>query len=180
MRLFLGIQLSQELRNHLQQAWSGVEGLPKHLKTIPSQNWHMTLAFLDEIPEDKVEVLAELLAQVTDKPPIGALLVDRFEAFPKKKPTRIAARAVPVAPKSWSEYVDRIRDFASIVAPDMDRKPWSPHITLARSEKGLILPSWNSSMTDFAWIPEEFAIFKSTQSAEGSKYEPLYTYRIGI
>ncbi|MBI5654671.1 RNA 2',3'-cyclic phosphodiesterase [Candidatus Uhrbacteria bacterium] len=180
MRLFIGIPLNPALSTHLQQVWSGIDSLPTNLRQIPPANWHVTLAFLDEIDEDKVETLAELLAQATDKTPRGAFLVDRLEAFPRKKPVKITAHASLVDPESWRSFVQRIRDFASIVAPHLDRKPWTPHISIAKAQKGMHLKPFSREFTEFAWIPEEFVLYRSIQSAAGTKYETLYTFPLGL
>ncbi|MFA5185477.1 MAG: RNA 2',3'-cyclic phosphodiesterase [Patescibacteria group bacterium] len=180
MRLFIGIPLNQGLTTHLQQVWSGVDSGSLNLRQIPPANWHVTLAFLDEIGEDKIETLAELLAQATGSPPRGALIVDRLEAFPKKKPVKIVAHATLVDPESWRDFVQRIRDFASIVAPELDRKPWTPHISIAKAIKGMQLKPMSKDFTEYAFIPEEFILYRSIQSAAGTKYEKLYTFPFGI
>lgn len=180
MRLFIGMPLNQGLRTHLEQVWSGVDCGNMNLRQIPPANWHVTLAFLDEIKEDKIETIAELMAQAAGNSPRGAFIVDRLEGFPKKKPVRIAAHATLVDAESWKDFVQRIRDFASIIAPELDRKPWTPHISIAKAQKGTHLKPMGCNMTEYAWVPEEFVLYRSIQSAAGTKYESLYTFPLEL
>ena len=180
MRLFIGIPLSPELRQHLIQAWGKLSEQPGRYRPTPPENWHLTLSFLDEVTEPKVQTLAELIAQGTEKTPQGALLINRFETFPAKRPTHVTARAQPEQPETWKNFVAQLRDFASLAAPDIDRKPWTPHVSIGRAEKGVVLPEWQRGIETFAWRPTEFCLVKSTLTAHGSAYECLYTYPLGL
>lgn len=180
MRLFIGIPLNESLRGYLQESFRLFEDRPLKYRPTPPGNWHMTLAFLDEVAPDKVDALSALLEDCAKKPPKGAFLINRFETFPTKKPTRIAARATAVDPESWRAFVNQARDYASIVAPDLDRKPWLPHVSIGRALKRSTLPAWSRSITEFAWIPEVFQLVKSTLTADGSVYEPIAEYKLEL
>lgn len=180
MRLFIGVPLDEGLRGYLQESFSLIGDRPQKFRPLPPGNWHLTLAFLDEVAPDKAETLNALLEDCAQNPPKGAFLIDRFETFPKKKPIRIAARANPTYPESWRSFANRVRDYASIVAPELDRKPWQPHVSIGRAHKHLVLPPWTHPITEYAWIPEVFQLVKSTLTADGSVYEPIAEYKLKL
>lgn len=172
--------MNESLRAYLQDSFRLFEDRPLKYRPLPPVNWHLTLAFLDEVAEDKVSTVSALLADCAKKPPKGAFLIDRFETFPRKKPTRVAARANPVDPESWRAFANRVRDYASLVAPNLDRKPWSPHVSIGRALKRTTLPAWNRTITEYAWVPETFQLVKSTLTADGSVYEPIAEYKLEL
>jgi len=180
MRLFIGIPLSEDLSEHLKKAWHESADLPGKYRPTSPENWHLTLAFLDEVPEDKVETLAELIAQSMEKPPRGEFLIDGFETFPAKRPTHVTARVVPEHPETWNAFIVQLRDFISLAAPSIDRKPWTAHISIGRAEKGMALPTWRKEIEPFRWKPNEFYLIKSTLTAKGSVYEHLYSYPLDL
>ncbi|MEC7276759.1 MAG: 2'-5' RNA ligase family protein, partial [Bdellovibrionota bacterium] len=60
-RYFIGIPLPQEVKKKLKvQSWPGLSRY-KEEKLVPQQNWHLTLAFIGNLDESKVEELKGLL-----------------------------------------------------------------------------------------------------------------------
>ncbi len=173
MRLFVGIPVSQKLRDHLIRSWSELPEKPGKYRPTPPENWHLTLCFLDEVAEEKVPTLVELVSQSTQQPPQGVLLINRFETFPAKHPSHVTARAFPEQQESWKHFVTQLCDFCSLAAPRVDRKPWFPHVSIGRAERGAVLPAWQRGIETFEWKPEEFCLMKSTLTSQGSVYECL-------
>lgn len=180
MRLFIGLPVPEELQHALRQGWNNVPGTPTKDKPTKPSSWHVTLAFLDDVREEHLEKLYELVAMSIKHPPAGIFTIDGFESFPKRNPTRIVAHITPEFPKTWTMFVDGIRDLSSLVAPGVDRKPWKPHISIIRQEKGLKLEGWSEKMEPIVWKPAELAIIKSTPKPAGSQYENLHVFSLNV
>ena len=74
-RIFLAVDLTSEARQILSRRVMMMTGgceLPGRL--TPPRNWHMTLCFLGDIPQDRFEVMGHLLAQA----PLGGAFQCRF------------------------------------------------------------------------------------------------------
>ena len=179
MRLFIGLTVPEEIQQTLRQAWHEASVNPVGLATKRSSLWHVTLAFLDDVPEEQLETLRHLVEAAAAHPPGGAFVIDRFEAFPRRKPTRIVARATPEHLKKWTECVNSLRDMLSILAPKIDRKPWQPHISITRNEKRTFLEPWSESFSPVYWTPMTVAILKSVPGPTGSSYQILYEFPCG-
>jgi 2'-5' RNA ligase len=180
MRLFIGIPLNEGLRGYLQECLAVAHDRPLKIRPSPPANWHLTLAYLDEVTDDKMSTLTALLNDCAKKPPRGAFLIDRFETFPRKKPIRLAAHVTPADMASWRRFVIQVRDYASIVASNIDRKPWQPHISIGKAPKRTILPAWSKSITEYAWVPDVFQLVRSNLTADGSVYETIAEYKLEL
>jgi 2'-5' RNA ligase len=130
-RLFLGVPVSDAvrgaLREHLGRAFPG--GVPG--RAVVPANWHLTLRFLGDTDAEQHRRLAAAL-RAADRGPRFEVELGGFGAFPR--PRRAAVLWVGV-----DEGADGLRRLAALCeeaaraagfAPE--RKPFSPHLTLAR------------------------------------------------
>ncbi|MBP9869648.1 RNA 2',3'-cyclic phosphodiesterase [Patescibacteria group bacterium] len=179
MRLFIGLPIPTALQNQLERAW---EGSPNHPagKMMKPTLWHVTLAFLDEVPEERLSDLIEIVRRSLESPPAGDFSITGFETFPKRKPSRIVARVEPEDYKAWEKYALGLRDMLSLVAPNVDRKPWMPHISITRSLKGTTFPNWEITTGPLKWTPSEVAVIKSVPGPEGSSYTHQHVFPLHI
>ncbi|MFZ2804039.1 MAG: RNA 2',3'-cyclic phosphodiesterase [Patescibacteria group bacterium] len=180
MRLFIGLTLPEHVQEELQNAWKMTSGHPAGERPMRSSLWHVTLAFLDEVAEDNIEPLRQIIEKAVARPPGGAFHIKTFETFPKKKPARIVALAEPEKKAEWGRFVMDLRDMVSLVAPNVDRKPWLPHISITRGQKGSLLEAWSQPFDDIAWEPKEVAIIKSAHQQDGSHYTNLYVFPLDV
>jgi 2'-5' RNA ligase len=180
MRLFIGLPLPESVQEKLKAAWTNTSSSPASERAMRSSLWHVTLAFLDEVSEDQLEPLRHIIEQAVAHPPGGAFRITVFETFPKRKPMRIVARAVPEHAQAWEAFVVSLRDMVSIVAPNVDRKPWLPHISITRGAKGATLVPWSTRFDEIVWEPTEVAIIKSTLGPKGSTYTNVHVIPLNV
>lgn len=129
MRLFLGLPWPDELREDLARRTKVWEGRPG-LRTVKPENWHVTMRFLGETPEDKVPVLIALMESWSRRR--GALtLVDRgWGCFGSHVAPRVVTLSLEALPdgRRAVETLQKALDAAEFVG---DGKPWKPHVTVA-------------------------------------------------
>lgn len=178
MRLFIGIPVPPDIQRQLTDAWRSVRTYPTPDKPIKSSLWHVTLAFLDDVHPDQLEMLKEYTEKAVKHPPQGGWTISGFQSYPTRNPMRIVTQITPANPMQWRMFVDGLRDLVSIVVPRIDRKPWSPHISIIRKEKGLHLETWEEKIAPIEWTPKELAIIQSTPGPEGSVYTNLHVFRL--
>ncbi len=179
MRLFIGILLEEDVRNKIQEAMSLVPDFPIGCRTIDPKNWHFTLAFLDQVDDKNSETLIHLIEQAIENPPKGSFSFNAFETFPVKHPSYLIARAFAAERESWHSFIHRLRDLISVAAPNIDRKPWVPHVTLARAKRGKLLPKWSEPLPkDIIFTPQELTLIKSAPTQHGSVYTDLHVFKL--
>jgi 2'-5' RNA ligase len=104
-------------------------------RAIQPDDLHVTLCFLGSVDESRIDALrsrAAGLAAVS-----FTLQFDRIEFW---RENRVLA-ACAQAPAAGSSLAQALRTAASELGLAPDRKPWRPHMTLARSVLPKLLPA---------------------------------------
>jgi len=196
MRLFVGIDLSEHIREHLQSYIEGLQRLvsPDTVKWTRPQNWHLTLKFLGET--QKLEQVKTALLKINM--PTFEFEVSGTGFFTPRSPRIFWAgvkgsAALPALATEIDEHLLPV----GFVPED---KVYSPHITLARFGSGrpkgsardrnqpkmyhlkaLLDARPQLSEARFGTMTAtEFILFESRPSASGSDYFRLEKYRLKI
>ena len=100
-------------------------------RAIDRRNWHITLAYIGEFPEDRIDELHEAKRAVTVEP--FRLRLDKLEFWPRPK---IAALVPPNVPAELQRLVEDLqgRILAAGVEPEHQRV-YRPHITVVRNAR---------------------------------------------
>jgi 2'-5' RNA ligase len=150
---------------------------PAGASAVHPDDLHLTLAFLGATtPAQQQAIAAALpgLAQALDElAPLGT------DVWPK-----------PTAPRMWvakfalaSDLRDMVMGVNALVAGlrlPLDTRPYVPHITLARFDRGAQLP--NGANGAAALPPARLAeliLYASTQASDGPRYRPLARAALG-
>ncbi len=181
MRLFIGLPVPTNIQCALRQAWRSDTHAHILDKLTESSSWHMTLAFLDNVPENRVARVEACIEISMKHPPAGDFIIDGFKTFPEKYPTCIVAHVIPESLKRWRLFVDTIRDLISVTAPYIDRKLWKPHISIVRRKKDPKLYQWSKKIKPpLLWKPTRIALIQSTLSTDGPTYQNLHVFPLNI
>jgi RNA 2',3'-cyclic 3'-phosphodiesterase len=130
-RYFIGIPLPQEVRKKLKiQNWPGLSRY-KDEKLVPQNNWHITLAFIGHIEEDKKDELAELL-KVYQWGDTFKASVRHFGAFPNFEQAKILWMGLEKGSDKIEKLAQQLRNRLDEMEISYDSKPFVPHITVAR------------------------------------------------
>lgn len=184
MRLFIAIELPQNVRQHL----IGVrDELKHHIRKASftrDENLHVTLKFLGETDPRRLEELNESLAQIRVGGPIE-IFADRIECFPDRGPVRIIAAGFGGDLKSLAAVHRSIEQRCERLGFDRETCEYRPHVTLVRARPTLPA-SMRASTADATaasfplptFAVREFALFKSQLGSEGSRYEVIARFSI--
>ena len=128
-RLFFALWPDNRQRDRLRDVINSVAKTVEG-KVVDRRNWHITLAFIGEFPENRVPYLLERAAQIKVEP--FRLSFDRLEFWPRPKVASLCAATVPAE-------LQAIVDALNNVLLDLGLKPedrtYRPHITVARNAR---------------------------------------------
>lgn len=129
---------------------------------------HLTLAFIGDVPPERLETLAELAGDI--RLPAFELLLDRGQCLARKNIFWAGATEIPAA----------LRDLAAGLASRLkaaafrtEERPFAAHVTLlrhARCEKEREAPGSNLRIE---WPVRDFVLVESELKAEGASYRIL-------
>ena len=137
-------------------------------RIVPTQNLHLTLAFLGNQPEDVCTHLTRFLGQTAFRP--FDLILDTIGHFPKIRLSWIGPSSIPDA---LHHLHQNIRAYLIQNRLSDGRERFRPHITLARQSA----PSERTPETPVKWKVTRLALMQSIPgNAPGShpEYRILY------
>lgn len=185
MRLFLAIELPENVRAHLLGARQRLEeALPK-ITFTKFENLHLTLKFLGEVEPKKVAGITESIANIRTAP--IELSGEGIECFPNRGPIRVVTAAMRGTLPPLRALVESIEQRCKFLGFEKEQRAYKPHVTLGRARPVLSAKfrSVAGEATADLWpgpsfSPPEFVLMDSQLSPKGSIYSPVAKFPIGL
>jgi len=136
MSLFVAVRPDDAAGEDLQDALERVRRLPvaQPLRWQPPALWHVTLAFLGNPPDDVDDGVAERLEALTTHEIVPGLRLAGAGCFGRQVMWVGLEPGAPIdALRSWAGIIPRLVRGTGAIA---DRRPWRPHLTVARARNG--------------------------------------------
>lgn len=180
IRLFIGVDVSSELRGEIKQAEQEKRHL-SWLKWTKTENLHMTIYFLGNVRKEILENLISLFRLGYSSCRPFTLSSGKWSWGPRSKDPRMIWIRFPKS-ESFSELVRLSHDWFSRVQPSpQQRISPIPHITVARfrpEEKSPVeLPA---RQLNRAMVIRSLTLWRSDISESGVVYTPLATFHLGV
>ncbi|MBT5891034.1 MAG: RNA 2',3'-cyclic phosphodiesterase [Chromatiales bacterium] len=130
-RLFFALWPSSELRDGLLQAVTPLRDAAEG-RLIPSENYHLTLAFLDRVPERLIPDVVTAAKFVVFQP--INLALDCYGVFEQPKVLWYGSRELP---ESLSVLVAELRDQLAPLVALRPERIFQPHVSVVRQQNQL-------------------------------------------
>ena len=189
MRLFVGLDIDDAIRSRIARFLDGVRGFAPDARWVKPESLHVTLKFIGEQPEDKVENVKRAL---------GTITANRFEMnirgygfFPGPRMPRVFWVAIE-AGKALTSLAATVDEQLAALGVAKEEHAFNPHLTLARGAGGPGSPrrqkgdrpnrSFWPLQEKLSALPapefgtmtaREFFLYRSQLSPGGSKYTKL-------
>jgi RNA 2',3'-cyclic 3'-phosphodiesterase len=187
MRLFIGVDLPEDLKNRAAAAASRLrERIARvapeaRVRWVMPSNLHVTVWFLGEVREPRIEALIDAL-----KKPLAArsfiLEVAGAGAFPPSGPPRGIWFGLEAGRDGLAAIHDELRLRLIPLGFEPEKRPYAPHVTIARIKTKDVRPAEAASMRralrdatgDLGTCEVRSAtLFASRATQTGSQYEAL-------
>ena len=177
MRLFIAIDLPEEVKQVIEEIKEQIKDI-KGVKPVRKQNLHLTMKFLGEVEEDKVNRIVEAIGKAEFKP--FDLALGKLGFFPNEKRIRVlwidAEPAEPLA--RLKKEIDKALPLFK------DDHPFSAHLTFARikyiasdeDKKKILELITNTKIEKKEFLVDKFVLYKSTLMPEGPVYEVVASF----
>jgi RNA 2',3'-cyclic 3'-phosphodiesterase len=162
VRLFFAVFPGNETRQRIAAVAHALERVQSP-SIVPHENYHMTLAFVGEVPVSQVATLLEIGA--AQRVCGFTIRFDAYEYWPKAGVVVAAARDYPVAlERLWRQLHADLAQHNLATNP----LPLRPHVTIARKvSQAPVL----QAMSAFDWTMQAFSLMHSDTAAA----YPVYT-----
>ncbi len=194
MRLFLALDLPDEIRTRIVRFTEGVQNFAPDARWAKSESLHVTLKFIGEQPDAAVEQIKQALQTIT-----ASAFEINFRAygfFPTAKSARVFWIGIESGPE-LPALAASIDDKLAPLGIPKEIRAFSPHLTLARAPGGSGSPRWRKGdgpnrafhrlQEKLAVLPapefgtmtaREFFLYQSQLSPKGSKYTKLARFAL--
>ncbi len=126
MRLFVALAPPADVLADVAAALGPARTVQPDLRWIPVERWHLTLAFYGEVPDESLAGVIEKVQRKLSHRPVPGPIELSFSGS-----GQFARRALWIG---LDGDVDRLRALATSVTTD--RRPYRPHLTVARLRGG--------------------------------------------
>lgn len=131
-------------------------------RPVPPPHYHLTLAFLGNVPVAQVPAIRAAAAGVT--PPVLTLQLDRFGYFPRARVLWIGPTDVPTA---LTQLAAELWAALQAVGLQPEPRPFRPHVTIARKVNRA---PRELSLQVVSWQLRGFALIRSVTAPTGARY----------
>jgi 2'-5' RNA ligase len=132
MRLFVALEIPPAVREKLAELVNSFRAVSPQTRWVRPENIHVTLKFIGEVPETKLAPFQTTLAQVRSAQPI-TLGFRGLGFFPNEKHPHIFWAGIESSPNLKS-LVEEIEETTETLGVPREKRPFLPHLTLARFE----------------------------------------------
>ena len=139
MRIFVALDIDPAIRERIARFLEGVRGFAPDARWVRPESLHLTLKFIGEQPEGRIEEIRRVLAGIEARPLDVAFRGYGF--FPTSKSARVFWIGVEAGPELAALAAAVDDALAPLQIPKEDRA-FSPHLTLARGGSGSGAPRW--------------------------------------
>jgi 2'-5' RNA ligase len=179
MRIFIGIDLDSQVRSRIERFLQGARGFAPDARWARPESLHVTLKFIGEQPQERVEAISGNLREIKSDP--IEIHFAGYGFFPTAKAARVF----------WIDAA------AADLGIPREERVYSPHLTLARRGGGSGWPKRSKGdrpNTMFAALEDrlatmgqidfgkmmarQFILFQSQLSPGGSKYTKLKSFQL--
>jgi 2'-5' RNA ligase len=180
MRTFVGIEITEEIRNRIIDISRRLKKIDSHVKWVKPENVHITLYFLGDInPQEQHDVEEILQFSVKDMKPFP-VRVRGLGGFPRVEAPRVLWVGVKNETDELGQIYRAIQKEVTkrSIGENRERQGYTPHITVARLKvrpnRKLINEVKNlSDELCGSFSIGEVVLFKSTLTSSGSVYEVI-------
>lgn len=180
LRLFVAIEIPEGVKGTVEEAFAPWREAFPRARWVPRQNMHVTLKFLGRTWPRFVDWVPERVREaVIESEPFATRLIG-VGSFPSAKRGRAIWAGFDDDERRLTELAGAI-DVALEDEFEPEKRPFHPHLTVARSDPPLKLPATYTSteLVSEPWTVEHVTLFQSRLGRPAPRYEPLARFALG-
>ena len=183
MRLFIAIELSQSIRDELARIQFHLKYSAADVKWVEKDNIHLTLKFLGEVPEEKVEKIKSILDGTAKEMKSFDISLKDIGAFPKIEYPRVIWVGLDKGVVESKGLAEKIDEELSKIGYEKEPRPFAAHLTIGRVRSAKNKAALKEKISSITPIPgsqlvTSITLFKSTLTSNGPIYTKLHEAKL--
>ena len=183
MRTFIAIELSKEVKDDLAKLQHELNKADADVKWVKPENIHLTLKFLGEVGEDKIEDMKKVLDGISGKNKPFELSLFKLGAFPSINSPRVVWVGIDKGCGESEQIAKSIEDELEKLDFPKEERPFNAHLTLGRVRSGKNKAMLKERLSATEVRPKscrinDITIFQSILTPKGPIYSPLHAAKL--
>ena len=177
IRTFVAVEFSEDVKEEISNIQARLKRELGNLKWVPKRNLHLTLKFLGDVEPERIPEIAQGLSAAVQRFKPFSLGLGGLGAFPGMNKPKVIWMGLTIGRRELVQLQKAVESELVIQGFSKERRPYHPHLTLARSRRntnlltvGQILDKIEVQPTDTELI-QSVKIMKSDLRPNG----PVYT-----
>ena len=180
MRLFVALDLSDAVRSEIAKFCETLRAEFPSARWVRSEGIHVTVKFIGEVGDDRVEKIGNALSAVVSNAPVEM----NFRGtgfFPNERRPRVFWIGMAATP-SLAEIAAQVETQMEPLGIARESRKFKPHLTLARIEDSRGIDKLQEALrrrgpTDFGAVrTNEMYLYRSELGRGGAKYTRVKTF----
>ena len=179
-RTFIAIEMPVKVKDLIASHVERLKGLvPRGVKWVDPQTCHLTLAFLGNVPNDRLSTLFRIVdAVAADSPPLR-LRTGLLGAFPNPRRPRVVWLGLEGDTQLLIITQRRLQDALKTDGFPREQRTFKPHITLGRARGNGFIPLPEAILNDqakdaLAFEVQDIVLMSSILTPSGPIHTPLH------
>ena len=176
MRIFIAIKVPDSIKEEISKLQKNLD--IQNIRWVASQNIHLTLKFLGEIPEKQIEAIIEAIKSSTQKSKPFNISFKEVGGFPNLKRPRILWVGIKEGKDKLIELIQNLSKEFSSIGFEAESHKSVPHLTIGRIKK---VKSLELRVKDFEsplFLAERIYLIKSELTSQGPIYTNIKEFRL--
>lgn len=172
-RLFLAVVPPASVLDELETYIGPRRDAEAGLRWVQPEHWHLTLSFLGDVPGDRADQVVENLGPVAGRTAPFRLALGEAGCFPHPGAAKALWLGVADGAPELEALARRCRTAAARAGLSLAGGRFQPHLTVARSNRGLVARRWLELLDtfgSFAWQVADFVLIDSELTRGGPRH----------
>jgi 2'-5' RNA ligase len=180
MRLFVALDIPEEVRNSLAAAAAKLRPACRNARWVRIEGLHVTLKFIGETSPEKCDEIKAALASIPARAPIP-ITFRGLGFFPDELRPHILWAGIKAGPE-LAALAGAVETALAPLGFPREERGFSPHLTLARLDTPRVLEALRDAVKQAGRLAfgrttaEEFHLYQSVLKPGGSEYTRLATF----
>jgi 2'-5' RNA ligase len=181
MRVFVALEIPSMVRENLAALLKSLREVSPQTRWVRPENLHVTLKFIGEVAEAKLAAIRSALAGVRSEQPV-MLDFRGLGFFPNEKHPSVFWEGIEASAnlKALAADIDKVTEKLGI---PLEKRPFSPHLTLARFEPPRLPEKLRAAIQENATREfgtlrtSQFHLIESKLKPTGAEYTTVESFR---
>jgi len=185
MRLFLAIPIDKQILDTLAGVVDKLRGSRGPVRWVRPEGMHLTLKFLGDTAEDRVEPLVQAVTGICQDVVPFPISVTGAGAYPNLRRPRVLWAGVVENSHTLKRLVKNVEEETEKLGWEPEKRGFSPHITIGRVKGNMNISRLTiavKEIKDEHWGDQEvgeMVLYSSKLQPGGAVYEEVHVFELG-